>query len=144
MNASRRKFLDGLLGLFSLAGLAALAYPILRYITPIKKREDSTLSVVASKINVLTPNTGKLFKFGSKPGILIMTPEGKYRAFSAVCTHLGCIVQYSSKDQQIWCPCHNGWFDLNGHVVSGPPPRDLERYTVFIKGQDIIVKKEKA
>ena len=54
------------------------------------------------------------------------TPDGQFRAFSAVCTHLDCTVQYKADTSQIWCACHNGLYDLSGNVVSGPPPRPLE------------------
>ena len=144
MALSRRKFLNSLLGIFSLGGVAAVISPVIRYLTPLKEKENTVSSVVAAKVNELTPNSGKLFKFGSKPGILIMTPEGEYRAFSAICTHLGCTVQYSSEEEHIWCACHNGHYDLNGNVISGPPPRALERYRCFIKGREVIVRKERA
>jgi cytochrome b6-f complex iron-sulfur subunit len=144
MDSSRRKFLNGLLGIFSLGGVAAVLSPLVHYLTPVKKQETAVSSVIAAKTNELTPNSAKLFRFGSKPGILILTPGGDYRAFSAVCTHLGCTVQYSSAERQIWCACHNGHYDLNGNVVSGPPPRPLEEYAVYIKGQDVYVKREKA
>ena len=80
-----------------------------------------------------------IFRFGGRPGILIRTPEGELRAFSAVCTHLDCTVQYKADTAQIWCACHNGFFDLNGSVVAGPPPRPLERFTVNQRGSDIVV-----
>jgi len=71
---------------------------------------------------------------------LIRTPStGEYRAFTAVCTHLGCTVQYRPDLQEIWCPCHNGIYDLQGRNVSGPPPRPLAQYQVHIQGQDIVV-----
>ena len=132
MDSSRRKFLNALLGIFSLGGLAAVFSPVFQYLTPVKQIGPTVFSVVAAKVNELTPNSGKIFKFGSKPGILIMTPDGQYRAFSAVCTHLGCTVQYSSKEEQIWCACHNGKFDITGKVVGGPPPAPLEEYDVNI------------
>jgi len=95
--------------------------------------------VVAAKTDELKPNSGKIFRFGSQPGILIETPQGEVRAFSGVCTHLSCTVQYRDDLQQIWCACHNGHYDLNGKNVSGPPPRPLTRYSVNIRGGDIVV-----
>ncbi|MFQ5628733.1 MAG: ubiquinol-cytochrome c reductase iron-sulfur subunit [bacterium] len=98
-------------------------------------------SVVAGKVGDLQPNTGKIFRFGSKPGILVLTQQGEYRAFSAVCSHLQCTVQYRSDFKHIWCACHNGHFDLAGKNIAGPPPRPLEAYKVDIKGDEIIVSK---
>jgi len=56
------------------------------------------------------------------------------RAFSAVCTHLECTVQYKADTSQLWCACHNGTYDLGGNVVSGPPPRGLEKFVVNMRG----------
>ncbi len=139
MDSARRKFLNGLLGIFSLAGLGALVYPVVRFLSPVPQKGQAVSSVVAGEVGQLQPNSGKLFKFGTKPGILVMTPSGEYRAFNAICTHLGCTVQYSDKDSQIWCACHNGHYDLNGNVVSGPPPRALEEFDVAVKGKQIVV-----
>ena len=41
--------------------------------------------------------------------------------------------------ERIWCPCHNGQFDLSGRNVSGPPPQPLESYDVVVKGEDVVV-----
>ncbi|NIM59012.1 MAG: Rieske 2Fe-2S domain-containing protein, partial [Candidatus Aminicenantes bacterium] len=84
----------------------------------------------------------KIFKFGTSPGILINTPDGELRAFSAICTHLTCTVIYESDTETILCPCHNGRFDLSGNVVSGPPPAPLEAYNVEISGEDIVISRK--
>jgi Rieske Fe-S protein len=96
-------------------------------------------TVVAAKVSEVPPNGGKIFRFGTKPGILVRLPSGEWRAFSAVCTHLQCTVQYRQDLEQIWCPCHNGHFDLSGKNVSGPPPKPLEAYDVIVKGEDVVV-----
>ena len=51
-----------------------------------------------------------------------------YRALSATCTHLGCGVSWNEATSQFQCPCHKGVFDRSGTVVSGPPPRGLDRF----------------
>ncbi len=72
----------------------------------------------------------KIIRFGSEPVILMRVAEGDFRAFSATCTHLQCIVEYHSKDQLIYCNCHGGEYDVNGRNVAGPPPRPLTRFQV--------------
>lgn len=138
---SRRVFLVRLLkgGLLALIGSAC--YPILRYIYPPAGSEMSVSSAVAAKSGELAVNSAKIFRFGTKPGILVRTPQDELKAFSAVCTHLNCTVQYDEHDSLIWCACHNGKFDLNGQVISGPPPRPLEAYQVNVRGDDVIVSK---
>ena len=138
---SRRAFLQSLLkgGVAALFG--ATLYPILRYLNPPRGSEASVSSVVAAKVGELAANTAKIFRFGTRPGILINTPQGDLKAFSAVCTHLNCTVQYEEDASVIWCACHNGKYDLSGQVISGPPPRPLETYQVNVRGEDVVVSK---
>ena len=135
----RRRLLDILLSGSVLTFLASALYPVVRYLTPPKVHEAVASTVVAAKVSEVKPNSGKIFRFGSKPGILVRLPSGDWRAFSAVCTHLQCTVQYRSDFERIWCPCHNGQFDLTGRNVSGPPPKPLEAYDVIVKGEDVVV-----
>ena len=135
----RRRILNLLLGSGAAATLSAVFYPILRFVIPPNVVESSASSVVAATKSDLKPNEGKTFKFGTKPGILICTPTGEYRAFDAICTHLDCTVQYRADEKMIWCACHNGRYDLTGKNVSGPPPRPLEEYDVNARGDEIIV-----
>ncbi len=136
---SRRNVLNYLLGTGAFASLGAILYPITRFMIPPRIVESSASSVVAGTVAELKPNEGKIFKFGSKPGLLIQTPAGEYRAFSAVCTHLDCTVQYRSDEKLIWCACHNGRYDLTGKNISGPPPRPLEEFKVNVRGDEIVV-----
>jgi Rieske Fe-S protein len=100
--------------------------------------------VVAARKNELAPGGFKIFPFGGQPGLLIRNADGSYRAFTAVCTHLGCTVQYKSAESAIWCACHNGRYDLTGRNVSGPPPRPLEAFVVHESGDEIVVEKGQA
>ena len=52
-----------------------------------------------------------------------------------MCTHLDCTVQFKPDTSQLWCACHNGTYDLGGNVVSGPPPRALEKFVVNLRGE---------
>jgi cytochrome b6-f complex iron-sulfur subunit len=137
----RRSFLDYLLGSTALATLGAIVYPIFRFMSPPPVIESGESSVVAAKLTEIPVNSGKIFKFGNKPGILVRTATGEFKAFSAVCTHLECIVQYKSETKQIWCACHNGQYNLNGKNVGGPPPRPLEEFKVNTRGDDVVVSK---
>jgi len=137
---SRRRFVNWLLGT-SVGGLvASVLYPLTRYIVPPKVTESAvsgvTLPIAPEDVEV---NSGQIFKLGSQPGILVRTPAGELRAFSAICTHLACIVQYRPDLQHIWCACHNGHYDLNGINIAGPPPRPLEEYEVRERDGQIVV-----
>jgi cytochrome b6-f complex iron-sulfur subunit len=135
----RRGFLDSLLGAGFVSTIVAMAYPVWRFLIPPASGEPVTQSVVAAQASQVKANSGLLFKFGSRPGLLIRTPDGDLQAFNAVCTHLDCTVQYKADTSQIWCACHNGLYDLSGNVVSGPPPRPLERLVVNQRGEEVVV-----
>jgi len=132
---NRRGFLDALLAVGFVSTAVAIAYPVSRFLIPPASGEPATASAGAGKAAALKPNSARIFKFGSRPGIVVRTPEGDVRAFSAVCTHLDCTVQFKPDTAQFWCACHNGMYDLGGNVVSGPPPRALEKFVVNLRGE---------
>jgi len=138
---SRRSFLDVALGAGTLAWLAAVLYPVFEFFKVPPQGEAAPTSVVAASFAKLKPGQGVVFRFGTEPALLVMSADGKLKAFSATCTHLGCTVQYRGDLQKIWCACHNGMYDLNGRNVAGPPPRPLSEYKVAVKGDDVIVSK---
>jgi cytochrome b6-f complex iron-sulfur subunit len=80
----------------------------------------------------------KTFQYGSLPAIAIRTPES-IRAFSLICTHLGCTVEWQTGQRSFYCPCHDGRFDEFGEVSAGPPPVPLESLPVQMNGEQIIV-----
>jgi cytochrome b6-f complex iron-sulfur subunit len=139
---ARRNFVNWFLGTTAGAFLVSVLYPVSRYLTPPDVGESTASTVkLGVKPTELKTNSGLIFKFGNRPGILVRTPAGELRAFSAVCTHLNCTVQYRPDLTQIWCACHNGHYDLNGKNVAGPPPRPLDAFTVNVRGDQIVVSK---
>ena len=140
---TRRQWIGIFLGGGLLASLASFIYPVLRYLIPPVIADLGGDEIVAAKVAELKPNLAKIFRFGSRPGLLIMNADGTYRALSATCTHLGCTVQYRSDLRLIWCACHNGIYDLNGRNVSGPPPRPLELFDVHVRGDEIVVNRKR-
>jgi cytochrome b6-f complex iron-sulfur subunit len=141
-NRKRRHFLDGFLGASVVASLASFLYPVLRYIVPPPTTELTSDTVLAGRLGDLKPNTGTIFRFGSRPALLILTSDGTYHAMSAVCTHLNCTVQYRADLRSVWCACHDGMYNADGRNISGPPPRPLEAYEVFLKGNEIYVRRQ--
>jgi Rieske Fe-S protein len=139
--STRRSFIDFLLSTSLGATLMSVVYPVVQFLIPPAVSEAQQNNVVAGSAKELKANSGKVFKFGSRPAIVVRTPTGEFRAFSAICTHLNCTVQYRDDFQHIWCACHGGQFDLNGVNVAGPPPRPLEEYAVNLSGDDIVVSK---
>ena len=61
------------------------------------------------------------------------------RALDSTCTHLGCRTRFNAETKQIECPCHGGVYDVNGGVISGPPPAPLRVMTTRIDGGKVMV-----
>ncbi len=138
----RRSFLKYLLGGSFIAWLVAVLYPVFAYLKPPKVGEIEVSTIKVGKVNDFSPNSGKVVRFGNKPAIIIRKPDGNFVAFTAICTHLACTVQYRPDLGLIWCACHNGKYDLNGKNIAGPPPRPLEPYKVVLRGDDIYITRE--
>lgn len=141
MKINRRSFLNSLLGISGIGAVLAVLYPVISYLSPPKSREPNVNSVKAGLSSEFATNSSKIIKFGRQPVILIKTDNDDYKALSADCTHLDCIVQYKKDTAQILCACHNGIYDLNGRNISGPPPRPLEQFDVKVINDEIIISK---
>src|SRR2546426_764201 len=102
---SRRSFLDWLLTGGLLAWAVAIVAPVLSYIWPAQRRGPGVQSVSAGKVDEFAEWQYKIVDINSQPVIVMRTPQG-FRAYTAVCTHLGCIVGWDAQRKQIACPCH--------------------------------------
>ena len=110
-------------------------YPIYKYVIPPASGEANVSQVkLPFKLKELQEDEKRfrIFKFGRKLGIIVITPEDKVKALSATCTHLDCTVQFRRDLGLLWCACHNGRYDLEGKNVSGPPPRPLTPFSVHV------------
>jgi cytochrome b6-f complex iron-sulfur subunit len=125
---SRRHFLDLLLGASILGWLVSIAYPVIRYLKPLPQTgptgpthltRDESAKLEQNQF-VIVPVSGQR--------VIVLQSADQLHAFSAKCTHEGCTVTFLPGQSVIWCPCHDGRFDLNGRVLSGPPPQPLPKY----------------
>jgi len=65
--------------------------------------------------------------------VFLIRKGNTFRCLSAVCTHLGCTVQYEPQADRIHCACHGGVYNpYTGANVSGPPPKPLTLYKVAV------------
>lgn len=130
----RRSFLNWFLNSSLVALVAAVGYPVVRFISPPATPESTTNRVEAGRTNdpELLEKGYKIVRFGPEPVLLIRLAQGDLRALAATCTHLQCIVEYQQAKKRIWCNCHNGEYNLQGQVVAGPPPKPLAKYEVHV------------
>ncbi len=129
---SRRKFSEILIGLVSLFFASGVVATLLKYLWPPSVKAISNEVKIAS-MDEVTTGTAKKFMFSGKAAVLLKMPAG-FRAFGAVCTHLGCIAYWKPEENDIFCPCHLGRFDPNtGAVISGPPPSPLPAIDIIVK-----------
>ena len=137
-DSSRRDFLGWFLKGGLLITLSGMIIPALNYLWPVTHQGPvGGMADVGSADEIPVWGGKKVILSGS--ALLIIRMPNEYRAYSAICTHLGCIVDWDSSKQKIICPCHAGTFDTNGSVVSGPPPRSLPSYPVKVVNGRLMV-----
>jgi Rieske Fe-S protein len=134
IDLDRRRLLNWFLGTSAGAFLASVLYPVFRYVSPPELPEATTNEVEAGPPNdpELLDKGFKIVRFGAEPVIVVRLSDHEFRALSATCTHLDCIVEYRKGEQAIGCNCHNGRYDLSGKNVAGPPPRPLTPFKVHL------------
>jgi Rieske Fe-S protein len=137
---TRRRFLRFLLGFSVVSTISMITAPIIGFLIPPKSTAGSAGGkVLAGTTSDIVAGTGTVVALGSKP-VIVTNTEAGIMAYSAVCTHLGCIVGFDSTTRQIVCPCHDGHFNpANGAVISGPPPRPLPPVAVSVEKDQIFL-----
>lgn len=133
----RRNFLRNVLGLMAISipflmglKLAFLSPPPLTpsYVSG-SQAGNRTLTNAAN----VPPNESLTFDdptYG--PFVLIHLDNGQFVAYSLICTHAGCRVQFNPYAKEISCPCHGAVFDPynNAEVLAGPAPFPLQKIPI--------------
>ncbi|ALC17195.1 cytochrome b6 [Desulfuromonas soudanensis] len=138
ISPSRRRFFLSLLlaGIGAVLSAAAL-WPLWRYLSPRAGRGEE--EKMAMDRNLVPVGGAHFFQFSGHPAVLLQNSPGSFLAFSAVCTHLGCIIQWQPEKGEFLCPCHAGRFSSTGAVLAGPPPKPLESIPVTLSGDQVLV-----
>jgi Rieske Fe-S protein len=93
-------------------------------------------SLAIVRAEALPVGGAKAFAFPTEndPCLLVRVDESTYVAYDQRCTHLSCAVVPEPEADRLYCPCHNGSFDLaTGRPVAGPPQRPLSRVTLELR-----------
>jgi len=142
---SRRVFVTAGVAAAGACYAAALGYPVFQYLAAAAQKaeaEASVKEVILSDVDKLPANASLIFKFGGHPALLIHHPDNSWTALSAVCTHLGCTVQYDPAQTRIACACHGGIYNaVTGANISGPPPKPLALFHVVVaEGKAVVTR----
>jgi cytochrome b6-f complex iron-sulfur subunit len=131
--ASRRRFIQ--VGLTALGAAWAGTLVQSRLFPQASAQEAKPVEIAKSELPV---GGVKYITYAGTPAIVIRSAES-IKAYSLVCTHLGCIVQWQEGNKEFYCACHDGRFDQFGEVIAGPPPVPLEEYPVTEEDEKVIV-----
>lgn len=138
---ARRRFLK--LGLGSIGAVIGLSYVgiIGEFLNPPTASAQPLQEV--GKVHDFTEGTPKFVTYqgnGIEEGLYVMNlgQEG-WLALDFHCTHLQCAVNWVASTKQYLCPCHGGVYDLKGNVLSGPPPKGLQRRRIQVQGDSVQV-----
>ena len=142
-STTRRVFMAAA-GVAGACYLAALGYPVYRYLASPAEKASEEAAVTSVSLGAeykgLLKGTSKMFKFGHSPAVLIHHLDDTWVAMTAVCTHLGCTVQYEPQADRIHCACHGGVYNpYTGANVSGPPPKPLKLFKVAVNENGVEV-----
>ena len=137
VETDRRKFLASCLGGIAALAAAGVLYPLYRYLAPLADRQQNA-KVTLSESEV-KEGEAKFIQYAGSVAVLVRKQGGELVALSAVCTHLGCIVQWQKERQGFLCPCHGGQFSAEGAVLAGPPPKPLQKLPVAVANGIITV-----
>lgn len=134
---SRREFLR--FAILS-SGALFLGTVVLALLTPFR-RGAAVVPKTIARVGEIPLGEARYFRF---PGpddeaVVINTRAAGLVAYSQKCTHLSCSVTYQRDEARLYCPCHDGVFDLvSGEPVAGPPQRALPRIVLQQHGDQIV------
>jgi cytochrome b6-f complex iron-sulfur subunit len=126
---TRRSFVDVVIGIGTAITSFAMVLPALAYLWPVTQSGLGKAREEVGDAATWTLWQARKVVVAGKPVLVVKTDKG-YTAMSAVCTHLGCLVELDPVKRDVICPCHAARFDLQGEVTGGPPPRPLPLYQV--------------
>jgi cytochrome b6-f complex iron-sulfur subunit len=116
--------------------IGELIFGTFAFLWPRRKEGKGEKVFIAGKVTDF--KVGEVIYF-RKERTFIQRLEGGFLAFSAVCPHLRCIVNWNGMLRKFECPCHGAKFNQNGEVLEGPPPRPLDLYKLQIAAGNVVV-----
>lgn len=137
---SRRKFLGIMTGVPLVLSVGTPAVAVGKMISPPEALRPLPPRMAILKEDELLEKPKEIIYDGLPA--MIFKKGNEYRAFSRVCTHLGCTVMWNEAEKRFECPCHGGIFDEDGNVLVGPPPKPLTRLRAWVEDGYVMVQRE--
>lgn len=139
---SRRDLLNVALGTTSLLAAAVLGGPVGLFLATPGDERSLRGDKFVGRIESISPNSARTLVIDGEEFLIIRRDETHFSALAATCTHSEvCSVKWDPERRQLVCPCHRGVFDVQGNVVSGPPPRPLHSREVVVRDGSVYVKR---
>jgi cytochrome b6-f complex iron-sulfur subunit len=133
----RRQFLLTALGASGVLFAGFTAYPVFRYLSPRSATgEREWVAIPRARVG---EGQAYFFQFRGHPAVVLQRSPGVFVAFSAICTHLGCIIKWLPDKGEFLCPCHAGRYAGDGRVLGGPPPKPLQTIPVALSGDNLLI-----
>ncbi len=116
--------------------MGELIFGTLAFLWPRKRESKGEKVLIAGKVSDFKVNEVVYFR---KERVFIEKTDEGFLAFSAVCTHLNCVVHWNEILKKFECPCHGAKFNRYGEVLEGPPPRPLDLYKIQIVEEKLVI-----
>lgn len=151
MKFDRRQFMSSVIKIITALISAGMGIPAVAYIVgpALQRRVEEWIPLGSvTKVELGQPTLFKAniehqsgwIKERDEISVYVLTDDGRdFIAMSNICTHLGCRARWVADREEFFCPCHNGVFDKLGNVISGPPPRPLDRYQVEVQDGQLLI-----
>jgi menaquinol-cytochrome c reductase iron-sulfur subunit len=142
---NRRSFLGALLGVGSIFVGALLSVPLIRFaLFPLLRRTTELKGSPVGELRELSSLTEPVMRtiqieqvdgwrkaISEKSVYITKDKQGRLRALTSVCPHLGCTVPWNKEKNQFICPCHGAAFAPDGARVTGPSLRGMDPLQTF-------------
>jgi Rieske Fe-S protein len=151
-HVSRRDFVTVVTAALGTIIGAVIGLPAIGFlISPAAKKQEADAWIPAGPLENFPIGTPTLFNFtrtkvngwektvNSYGAFILRDANNQIKALSNICTHLSCRVNWDEASQTYPCPCHDAHFDINGAVLSGPPPRPLDVYETKIEDGTVFI-----
>ncbi len=141
--ATRRDFLSALIKVWGVLTVVPFGTVVTKFLSPVKDSDIVRETMKVAMVSEIAENSAKIVRFNKDPVIVVHTMGGQFKAFSARCTHLGCVVQFKGDEglPHFDCNCHGSQFDMSGKNIAGPAPRPLLPLKVTIEESSVLVTK---